>query len=65
MHNFLYHFFKVHLCISFLFWKIVDSIYYFQGEKALKTAVVIGIYIVLFRGNSSSESNLIFIYFSS
>ena len=34
-------------------------------KTALKTIVSIGISIVLFKGKLSSESNLIFIYFSS
>ena len=40
---------------------LVDNIYYFQEKKALTTIIMLGIYIILFRGNSSSILNLIFI----
>ena len=44
--------------------KHVDNICYFY-KKAPTTIAMVGISNILFKGNLSSELNLIFIYFSS
>ena len=46
--------------------KTLGNIYQFQKKKTVLTAIVkIGISTFLFKGNSTSESNLILMYFSS
>ena len=44
----------------------LGNIYQFKKKKTVLTAIVkIGISTFLFKGNSTSESNLILMYFSS
>ena len=40
---------------------IVDNFFLFSRKKALTVIAMLGIYITLFRGNSPSKLNLIFI----
>ena len=62
MSSFTFHFYVPYRHSSK---KIVDDIYYFHEKTALTTIIMLGISIVLFGGNSSSELSWIFIYFSS
>ena len=45
--------------------KIVHNVCYFHKKTALTAIIMLRTSIALFRGNSSSKVNLIFIYFSA
>ena len=45
--------------------KLGYNICYFHEKQALATVIMLEIFIVLFRSNSSSQLNLTFIYFPS